>query len=148
MSLCEQHWDFFDNRDIVDEFELYHGKAHCYAYVSNDVHRAFSRFCYDARIPMPELVAHPSAKTGELIVFSDSIYSPENSTLRGRQLYKRMIEQLSFWGCHYLYGFIDCRYSHDNGQQLIQFYNSFDELGAVRILGQNEGFMIKEQLIL
>lgn len=143
--------NLFDTSDIIDEFDKIENNSHCYAYLTVDIYKAVCRFCYDMKISFPDcLESLESLKSlkGKPVIFSESIYCPKGSTVRGKELYGEMIEYFDFYQPESLFGFVDCRWKEDSAEKLTAFYNSIERLDEINSLGEHEGFVIKEQKIL
>lgn len=142
-----QEIDIFDTSDIIEEFDEYQDKSHCYAYVTTDILKAIARFCFDMNIALPENVQHLKSKRGEPVIFSETIYSPKQSSVSGKSLYESMIDNFSFYNCSYLYGFIDGRMKKNSFDKLSQFYQSIRQLETFNIIEKIDSFSLKEQKI-
>ena len=140
--------DLFDTSDIIDEFDKIENNSHCYAYLTVDIYKAVCRFCYDMKISFPSCLESLKSLKGKPIIFSESIYCPKGSNVRGKELYTEMVEHFDFYQPESLIGFIDCRWKKDSAEKLTAFYNSIDRLDEINSLGEHEGFVIKEQKIL
>lgn len=137
--------DLFDTSDIVDEFDKIEDGSHCYAYLTTDIYKAVCRFCYDMKISFPSTLEDLKSKKGMPVIFSESVYSPKDSSIRGKELYEEMVEYFNFYEPEYLYGFIDCRWKEDSGEKLTAFYNAINNLSEINVIEKHENFIIKEQ---
>ena len=139
--------DIFDTNDILDEFDVIKDNSHCYAYLTVDIYKSICRFCFDMKISLPENIEYFKEKKGIPVIFSESVYSPKKSSVRGRKLYEDMIDYFEFYQPDFLYGFIDCRLKDNSGEKLTEFYESFQKLSNVLIVEKHDNFIIKEQKV-